>query len=67
MRQLLVHPHIRYSYMDRIAPRGGAAYTLRAHRQDLDLLAINLSSRLHLLRTEFLLIRDDYATALLEP
>ena len=41
-------------------------YTLRAHRQDLDLLATNHSLRLHRPRMEFLPPRDDYATALLE-
>ena len=41
-------------------------YTLRARRQDLDLLATNHSLRLHRPRTAFLLIRDDCATALLE-
>ena len=38
-------------------------YTLRARRQDLVLLATNHSLRLRRLRTEFLPIRDDYATA----
>ena len=42
-------------------------YTLRARRQDLGLLATNHSLRLHHLRMASLLIRDDYATALLEP
>ena len=42
-------------------------YTLRARRQDLDPLATNHSLRLRRLRTASLLIRDDYATALLEP